>query len=135
MSEKKRVLIVTDGAEKVNKMAENIAAALEGNSVIKSISNIDASTFAGTDLLPADVLFFGCEKPSPLTFGYIEELFQHINLARRTLGVFSPNSKEAVQYLVHITKDSEAALNPAPFFAEPSGNIEKWTAMVLTGKY
>jgi len=130
VSGKKRVLIVTDGAEEIKKMAENIAAALEGNSILIK----DGSNFAGTDLLPADVLFFGCEKPSPPSFGYLEELLQHINLAGRTFGVFSPNSEEAIQYLIRMAKDSDAALNAEPFLAENSGNIKKWTTMVLAGK-
>ena len=130
MSGKKSVLIVTDGVEKVKEMAMDIAAALKGNRVLIK----DASAFAGTDILPAEVLFFGCEEPSPPSFGYFEELLQHINLAGRTLGIFTSNSKKAAQYLVNMARDSEAVLNTQPFSAGNSGDIEKWANMVLAGK-
>ena len=65
------VLIVTDGAENVNKMAEDIAAALKGNKILVK----DVSAFVGTDILQADVLFFGCENPPSTSFGYFEEIF------------------------------------------------------------
>ena len=131
MNGKKNVLIVTDGVEKVNKIAEDIAATLKGNKVLIK----DVSAFVGTDLLGADVLFFGCEEPPSSNFGYFEEILQHINLAGRTLGVFSLNSIKAVQYLARMAKDSEAALNPKPFFATKPIDLGKWTAMVLTGQY
>ena len=121
---------MTDGTEKVIKIAEDIAATLRGNRIIMK----DASTFAGTDLLPAAALFFGCEEPSPPSFGYFEDLLRHINLASRPLGIFTHSSQKAVQYLVRMVKDSEAALNPEPFLAVHSGDIKKWTTMVLTGK-
>ena len=126
MKGKKSVLIVTDGTKEVTKMAEDIAAALKGNKVLlKGISS-----FVGNDLLQAEFLFFGCKEPAPPSFKYFEDLLQHINLAGRPLGIFSPGSTEAVQYLSRLVKDSEAALFPEPFFA---GNVEKWAAGVLTG--
>jgi hypothetical protein len=94
----------------------------------------EASVFEGTDLLPADVLFFGCEGPNPDSFNYIEQLFGHINLAGRSMGVFSHNSKEAVQYLVKIAKDSEVFCVPEPLFADNSANAHKWAARVMLGK-
>ena len=127
----KRVLILTDGTERVKKMAEDIAIVLKGNSILLK----DASAFAGNDLLPAKVLFFGCEDPSPPSFGYFEILLQHINLAGRFLGVFSHNSIEAVQYLARMAKKSDVSLCPKPFFAKNSKDLEKWATIVLTGKY
>jgi hypothetical protein len=127
----KSVLIVTDGAEKVNKMAQDIAAVLEGHHTLIK----EASAFLGTDLLPAEVLFIGCEEPSPRSFAYFEEVLQHINLAGRFLGVFSPNSRKAIQYLTSIVINSEAALNPKPLFGENLGDISKWAPMVLAGEY
>ena len=130
VSGKKNVLIVTDGAEKARKIAKEIAAALKGNKVLIK----DASAFVGTDILPAEVLFFGCSEPSPSSFGYIEELLQHINLARRPLGIFSSASRKSIQYLARISKDSEAALYKEPFLAENSRDIERWSTLVLAGK-
>ena len=130
MREKKTILIVTDGTEKVKKMADDIASVLKGNSVLIK----DASSFAGTDLLPAEILFFGCEKPSPPSFGYFEDLLQHINLAGRSLGIFTPGSKKAAQYLGRMVKASEAALFPEPLSSDSSKEIKKWTAMVMAGQ-
>ena len=127
MSGKKSVLIITDGTEKVKIMAEDIAAALKGNKILIK----DALSFIGTDLLPAELLFIGCEEPSPPSFDFFEDLLQHINLANRPLGIFSPSSNEAVLYLDRIVRDSEAALYSEPFFANNNGDIEKWTARVL----
>ena len=127
---KKSVLIVTDGTEKVKKMAENIAAALKGNKILLK----DSSSFSGTDLLPAEILFFGCEKPSPPSFDYFETLLQHINLAGRPLGIFSPNSKEALKYLSRIVKDSEAALYSEAFITENARGIEEWTTRIIAAK-
>jgi aminoglycoside N3'-acetyltransferase len=127
VSNKKTVLIVTDGTEKINLMAKDIAAGLKGNKV----SIKEATVFEGIDLLPADVLFFGCEKPNPPSFKYIEQLLSHINLAGRSMGFFSADSK-AVQYLKKIAKDADA------FCAEPlladSEDEGEWAAKVLLGK-
>ena len=130
MSGKKSILIVSDGTEKVNKMANDIAEALKGN----NISLKDALSFRGTDLLPADVLFFGCEEPSPSSFDYLELLLQHINLAGRPLGIFSPDSKDALKYLSRISIASEAVLYPEPFITDNAGNSKIWAAKVLDGQ-
>ena len=127
---KKNVLIVTDGTIRVKKMAEKIAIALEGNEIFMK----EASSFAGNDILPAELIFLGCEEASPPSFDYLEELLQHINLANRPLGIFSPNSKDAIKYLSRIVMDSEAALYREAFLAENSDNIMKWTARVLASK-
>ena len=126
----KSVLVVTDGADKLKKIANDIIGALKGYKVLIK----DASSFEGTDLLPAEAFFFGCEKPLPSSFDYIEDLLQHINLAGRPLGVFSSNSEKAVEYLIQIAVDSDVALYPEPFFTENSGDLQKWTSKVLAGK-
>ena len=127
MSDKKTVLIVTDGAEKTVKMAKIIAGALKGNKV----QIREACEFVGTDLLPADVLFIGCEEPSLKSFDNLYEMLQHINLAGRTCGLFSP-SKKAGQYLKTMIKSSEAALNAELLSSEKSDEILEWTAKVIT---
>jgi hypothetical protein len=130
VSDKKTVLIVTDGTQKVNEMAKDIAVSLKGNKVLIK----EASVFAGTDLLPAKVLFLGCEKPDSPSYNNIEKLLGHINLADRSMGFFSPNSKKAVQYLVRIAKDTEAFCVPEPLFEENSANVREWSAKVMLGK-
>jgi flavorubredoxin len=112
----KTILIVSDGTESASKMAEAIAATLKGNKVTVK----KAESFTGTDLLPADSFFIGCEKPNPPSFSYLAELLRHINLAGRTCGVFAsaaPGSEKAVEYLSGLLKDCEAALNPKPLLA------------------
>jgi hypothetical protein len=130
VSSNKIVLIVTDGTLKINQMARDIAADLEGNKVLIK----EASVFEGTDLLPADVLFFGCETPAPASFNYLEQLLSHINLADRSMGFFSHSSKDAVQYLAKIAKDSDAFCVPDPLFADNSVNAHEWAARVMLGK-
>ena len=130
MSDKQTVLIITDGTQKVKKMAEDIVTVLKG----KEITLKEASAFIGTDLLPAELLFFGCQEPNPPSFFNLEKMLQHINLAGRPLGIFSPNSENALQYLARIAKDSEAALNPVFLSEKNAVDIEKWVARVLVGK-
>jgi hypothetical protein len=111
---KKTVLIVTDGTEQVAKMADSIAAVLREDVVtIKA-----APQFAGTDILPADMFFIGCEEPNPVSFDYLSDLLKHINLAGRSCGVFSPKSEKAAAYLADLLADSDAALYPRPLFAD-----------------
>jgi hypothetical protein len=121
---KKKALIVTDGTESVHQMAERIAAALTDFTVTLRT----ASDFAGTDILPADICFFGCASPRPASFAYLEELLQHINLAGRPCGIFSPRSKEAARYLAGMVHDSELALNPEPLLEIPA--LTQWVARV-----
>ena len=122
-------LIVTDGSEKVNKIAEIIAKALEDRVLVK-----DASSFEGTDLLPADVFFLGCEKPQPESFSSLEDMLQHINLANRCCGVFSHASDEAVQYLKDIVKSSEVFIYPEPLSETNPETVDKWIAGVISGR-
>jgi hypothetical protein len=124
---KKNVLIVTDGAASTMKAAEQIVAELtDARVVIRA-----ASDFAGTDILPAEVFFLGCEAPNPPDFAYLEELLRHINLAGRSCGVFSPKSEKAVKYLAGLVKDCEAALGE-PFVSPENGaGFKKWVKSIL----
>jgi hypothetical protein len=121
----KTVLIIIDGTGQVAKMAEGIAAVLKEDAVtIKT-----ASQFSGTDILPADMFYIGCEDPAPASFDYLSDLFKHINLAGRPCGVFSPKSEEAAAYLAGLLADSDAALYPQPLFAG-SGDLAGWVEKV-----
>ena len=111
-------------------MAKEIAAALDGNSIVIK----KASEFSATDLLPAEILFLGCEEPSPASFSYLEELLQHINLIGRPCGIFSPDSKKAIKYLSGIVASSEAVCYSSPLFAEDIKGIKKWTTGVIAAK-
>jgi len=129
VSVKKRILILTDGTEKVAEMAGKIAGALKSSKpLIKT-----ASEFAGTDLLPADVLFIGCGEPSPTSFSYIDEMLHHINLAGRSCGIFS-SSKKAVQYLKTLLKPSEISIDAESLTTAIPADVKKWTDRVLSGK-
>lgn len=127
----KNVLVITDSSAETAKMAAEIAAALKGNKVLVK----DAAEFMGNDLLPADAFFVGCEKPSPDSFGYITDLFLHINLAGRPCGVFSPGSKQTAEYLAALVRHSEAALNPVPLLASPEADVQSWSQSVLAKSF
>ena len=122
----KNILIITDGSTKTNELAAEIKTALKGNKVITK----DASEFQGTDLLPSEVFFLGCEMPEPNSFAYVADLFKHINLAGRPCGVFSPDSKKAAKYLAGLLKDSEAALNPQHLSS--STDVGSWAKSVIS---
>jgi hypothetical protein len=125
----KTVLIVTDGTERAAKMADDIAAALKGGAVTVKA----ASEFEGTDLLPADMFFVGCEAPGPASFDYLSDLFNHINLAGRSCGIFSPRSEKAAAYLADLLADSEAALYSRPLFADDA-DVCGWVEKVLVNR-
>ncbi|MDR1318965.1 MAG: hypothetical protein LBJ90_05010 [Treponema sp.] len=94
-----------------------------------------AESFAGTDLLSADVFFLGCEKPGQPSFAYIAEMLKHINLAGRSCGVFS-SGKKAFKYLSDLVKDCEAAV-AEPFLAEGGdvspAALKKWIQGIIKG--
>ena len=129
MSEKKSILIITDESEKSGNAAKQIASSLDSLKSYKVLIKA-ASGFVGTDLLAADILFIGCEEPSPLSFTYLEEMLLHINLAGRSCGVFSSSAK-AVKYLSKIVKDSDISLKAEPFLADSSADISEWASRVI----
>ena len=132
MKAKRTVLIITDGSGETAKMAAGIAAALKGNKVsVKA-----ASEFQGNDLLPVEVFFLGCEKPKPDSFAYLADLLEHVNLAGRPCGVFSPGSEKATKYLAGLVRDSEAALNPEPLLpGSETAAVKKWAQNVVSGSF
>jgi hypothetical protein len=119
---KRHILIVTDGAESTQKLGEAIARELEGNQVV--IKN--PPDLSGTDILPAEAYFWGCESPRPRSFAYLEQLLLHINLAGRPCGIFSPGSRAAIQYLAGLVRDSELILNSEPFLGIKAEGIGAW---------
>jgi hypothetical protein len=123
---KKNVLIVTDGAASTMKAAEQIAAELPVSHVVIRA----ASEFAGTDILPAEVFFLGCEAPNPPSFAYLEEMLRHINLVGRRCGIFSPKSEKAAAYLVGIVKDCEASVGEPFVFPEDGAGLKKWVKSI-----
>jgi hypothetical protein len=125
----KKALIITDAAEIIQSPAKIISDTLtEFNVKICTAEN-----FAGTDLLPADIFFLGCENPEHKSFAYLEDLFLHINLASRKCGIFSTN-ENALQYLRGIVKNSEADLGEPLLFTgneEKKSIIENWLNKLL----
>jgi hypothetical protein len=105
VSDGKKALIITDGTQSIQSIAQSISQTLSGY----NINLCPAEKFAGNDLLPADIFFIGCENPKPSSFAYLEELLLHINLSSRKCGIFSVN-KKTLDYLGGILKDSEADL-------------------------
>jgi hypothetical protein len=99
----KTALIITDGTQTISLIAKTLSDALDAFNV----KICEAKEFEGTDLLPADIFFIGCEKPDPDSFSYLEEMLSHINLASRKCGIFSVKEK-TLKYLGKITGDCEA---------------------------
>ena len=122
VEKRKTVLIVTDGVAEINKIAGLIAGELSNWQVAIK----DAKDFNGTDLLPADCCFIGCDKPNPPSFDYFQKLLRHINLSGRPCGIFTAESPEAIAYLSSIVKDSEMVLGGEPLFASGLGDISSW---------
>jgi len=114
----KRALIITDGTEAIQSIAQTISGVLDGFTV----KMCTAEKFAGTDLLAVDLFFIGCEKSCPSSFAYLEDLLSHINLASRKCGVFSTKEK-TLKYLRGIVKDSEADLTDP--LSAPKGEVKK----------
>jgi len=127
----KNILIITDNSNETAEMAAGIAAALEGHNVkVKAVSE-----FKGNDILPADAFFLGCVEPNPEPFSYLRDLFQHINLAGRSCGVFSPGSREAAEFLAALVHDSEAAINPKLLLASMKEEIRSWSQEVISKSF
>jgi hypothetical protein len=120
----KKALIITDGTSSIDSIAKAVKNSLTGFSVkIRQAEN-----FTGTDILPADIFFLGCENPPLPSFAYLEELLSHINLASRKCGIFSTNQK-ALKYLTNILKDSEADLGETMLSLDggyQQSDIDKW---------
>jgi len=107
-----KALIITDGTDHIQSIAQSISEELTGYEV----KTCPAEKFEGTDLLPADIFFIGCENPEPSSFSYLEDMLTHINLASRKCGIFSVN-ENALKYLSGILKDCETNLIE-PFLVE-----------------
>jgi hypothetical protein len=103
-------------------MAEKIEKALTGCRVV----NIQARNFSGVEILPAEVCFFGCEKPHLPSFEYLETVLKHINLAGRVCGLFSSGPGEALDYLAAIVRDSELTLCVEPLLSSKAERIKHW---------
>jgi hypothetical protein len=124
---KKKVLILTDGAESVRSIGERIAGELPG----EQVTLVEAGELSGTDILPAEVFFFGCEAPHPPSFAYLEQVLLHINLAGRACGLFSPRSEEALRYLAGLISDAELTLKAEPFLGERPEDLVRWVQIII----
>ncbi|MCL2442155.1 MAG: hypothetical protein FWD13_01665 [Treponema sp.] len=122
-------LIITDGTSSIENISRLISGELNG----VKVKICSAKDFAGTDLLPADIFFIGCEFPSPSSFSYLEQMLKHINLASRKCGVFSVNFK-TLKYLCNLVKDCEADLGAPLHVASKEINktkLNKWINSVI----
>jgi len=113
-----KAVIITDGTELIQSTALLIKESLNGYKV-----NICcAEGFEGTELLPSDVFFIGCESPSPKSFSWLEDLLSHINLASRKCGIFSAKVK-SIKYLRTILKSCEADISELEI--DENGKVKK----------
>ena len=129
MSSKEKVLIITDGTESIQLIARSIENAL----IDYRIEMCSGDVFSGTDLLPAEIIFIGCEKPHPASFAYLSQMLEHINLAGRKCGIFS-TSEKALNYLSGLVKDSEAVLGEPLIAAKGEVQqpaVKKWVKGIL----
>ncbi|MDR1908962.1 MAG: hypothetical protein LBQ35_03510 [Spirochaetaceae bacterium] len=126
MKTEKRALIVSDGTGPAAALAENIVAALAG---LYHTRLVRAAEFSATDLLPAEVCFFGCTAPNPPSFAHFAEVLGHINLAGRRCGLFAPGSGETAGYLEALVRDSEIVVHPG-IMTEPAPGREELRAWV-----
>jgi hypothetical protein len=129
MQVSKKVLIITDGTESIQSIAQLISDALKGFDV-----NIcSAEKFNGTCLLAADTFFLGCKKPNPSSFSTLEKMLSHINLASRKCGIFTVEEK-TIKYLCKIVNDSEADLG-SPLLVKskkiPAPALNNWVKGII----
>jgi adenine phosphoribosyltransferase len=108
-------------------MAEQIAAAAGDHQVV----SLSAADLTGTELLPAEVYFFGCAEPHPVSFAYLAEVLRHINLVGRACGLFAPQSQGALHYLSDMVHDSEITLNLSPLTAD-TPEPRQWVQDVIS---
>ena len=137
MESKKQIAIITDNEEYSKNLAKTIASIINGIPAKGcSVSGYDVSIlgaekFSATDILPASIFFIGCETPKPASFSYIDELFQHINFAGRSCGVFSSEHK-ALQYLEKIVSNTEASITSLPVMGEKTETeLKSWVQSVI----
>ena len=125
-------MIITDGTAPIQELAGNIAAII-GESQGYSAALFQAESFSGDDLLPAHIFFLGCAEAKPPSFQYIDDLFKHINLAGRSCGIFSSNTR-ALKYLASLVRDSETAVGK-PFIikggAANSEKLQNWIQSII----
>ncbi|GHU49845.1 hypothetical protein FACS1894200_08930 [Spirochaetia bacterium] len=122
------VLIINDGVDSTNKIAEKIAGELQSYHVVKR----KAADLEGTDVLPADAYFIGCERSDPPSFVYLSELMHHINLVGRPCGVFTHQSKTSIKYLAGLIRDAELTLNPAAFTDNGELDLQEWVKATIS---
>jgi hypothetical protein len=115
----KRVLIVTD--DTAGAVAKAVAAVFSSLKAYKVVL-VRGADFSGADLLPADLVFFGCSAPHPPGFARLETVLGHINLTGRRCGLFSAGSGEALSYLEDLLRDSEITVHPRTL---PDGSPSK----------
>ena len=122
-------LIITDGTDSVHSIAQMIKQAMSGY----KINICTAQQFKGTDLLPANLFFIGCENAKPSSFTYLEKMLKHINLASRKCGIFTIKEK-TVNYLLKILNDCEAEVGQPLIVSNhdiKKTEINKWIKEVL----
>lgn len=127
MNVNKKIVIITDGSESIQVIANSINKALTAYKT----KICSGDTFTGTDLLSADAFILGCEKPNPPSFAYLSQMLSHINLVHKKCAVFSVNQK-ALDYLITLVHDCEASLGE-PLFSNntDASSIKKWIAKLL----
>ncbi|GMO54969.1 MAG: hypothetical protein Ta2G_13960 [Termitinemataceae bacterium] len=131
--ENKKYLVVIDEEKSSSSAALAIVTKLFGN----DIKVVHGMNFEGTDILPIDFLFIGCNRPSPASFAYFEDVLKHINLAGRECALFSTSAqfgKHAIQYMSKIISDSEIKLCAVPLVTKSINELQSWVCDIIEGR-
>ena len=108
--DEKKTLIIIDNSAQMRNLATSISDCFKNPSFAGySVSTIEVAQFSAADILPVRAFFLGCQNPKSFSLSYIEDLFAHINLAKRPCGIFSTNSM-AIRYLTALLRPCEAKL-------------------------
>lgn len=127
MKTTKNVLIVNDGVSDLVQISRRIAAELSGMHVVV----MEGADLSATDLLPADLYFFGCSEANPRGFSELQRVLKGINLAGRACALFTIASKEAIGYLQDLVRDAELQVYPDPFLASKKRSEKEWVETIL----
>lgn len=121
------VLIIIDDVPALEKAAEAIAKKMgDARTVVRK-----AADFSPVDILPADACFLGCDSDHPTSFSEVERVLKGINLAGRPCGLFTLASRDAMEYLRSIVRDSELRTNPTGFMVDGQSGIGPWALETL----
>ncbi|MDR2481878.1 MAG: hypothetical protein LBD07_06305 [Spirochaetaceae bacterium] len=131
MSNLESILILTDEELSSREAALAIVAGIFGG---WKVNIVNGNGFSGTDILAADICFFGCVNPHPEGFSHFEKVIRHINLTLRRCGIFSCKSQAAVDYLSVLVKDCGIKIETPTLVSTSASEIKIWANTIINNK-